>query len=72
MTTRPKRPRDPVQLAKLKGDIATGQACDPDPNVASGSAPAVLRFFDALAELLTGGGRKLVTGQRPIQLLDAS
>lgn len=25
MTKRPKRPRDPLQLAKLIGDIATGQ-----------------------------------------------
>lgn len=25
----PKRPRDPLQLAKLIGDIATGQAVDP-------------------------------------------
>jgi hypothetical protein len=27
-TTRKKRPRDPVQLAKLIGDIATGQTPD--------------------------------------------
>jgi hypothetical protein len=27
-TTRKKRPRDPVQLAKLIGDIATGQVED--------------------------------------------
>lgn len=27
-TKRLKRPRDPVALAKLIGDIATGQACD--------------------------------------------
>ena len=27
-TTRKKRPRDPVQLAKLIGDIATGQVVD--------------------------------------------
>ena len=33
MPTRRKRPRDPVQLAKLIGDIATGQVEDavPDP-----------------------------------------
>jgi len=30
MAKRPKRPRDPMQLAKLIGDIATGQA-PPDP-----------------------------------------
>lgn len=28
MTKRPKRPRDPLQLAKLIGDIATGQTAD--------------------------------------------
>jgi hypothetical protein len=28
MTTRKKRPRDPVQLAKLIGDIATGAVID--------------------------------------------
>ncbi|MGH9806245.1 MAG: histone H1 [Terriglobia bacterium] len=32
MTSRTKRPRDPVQLAKLIGDIATGQAADPEPS----------------------------------------
>jgi hypothetical protein len=30
--TRKKRPRDPVQLAKLIGDIATGQIEDAEPN----------------------------------------
>lgn len=28
MTKRPKRPRDPIALAKMIGDIATGQATD--------------------------------------------
>lgn len=28
MATRPKRPRDPFQLAKLIGDISTGQVQD--------------------------------------------
>lgn len=28
MTKRLKRPRDPIALAKLIGDIATGQVCD--------------------------------------------
>lgn len=32
MATRPKRPRDPFQLAKLIGDISTGQAQDVDPD----------------------------------------
>lgn len=30
MVTRLKRPRDPIQLAKLIGDIATGQVEDKD------------------------------------------
>ena len=32
MASRPKRPRDPIQLAKLIGDISTGQVEDKDPN----------------------------------------
>jgi hypothetical protein len=31
-TTRKKRPRDPIQLAKLIGDIATGQVQDAEPD----------------------------------------
>jgi len=31
MTKHPKRPRDPLQLAKLIGDIATGQVKDEKP-----------------------------------------
>jgi len=31
MATRPKRPRDPFQLAKLIGDISTGQVEDNPP-----------------------------------------
>ena len=31
MTTHRKRPRDPLQLAKLIGDIATGQVEDREP-----------------------------------------
>lgn len=31
MDTRKKRPRDPLQLAKLIGDIATGQVEDREP-----------------------------------------
>ena len=33
MATKPKRPRDPFQLAKLIGDISTGEVIDEDPNV---------------------------------------
>lgn len=32
MATRPKRPRDPSQLAKLIVDLSTGEAQDADPN----------------------------------------
>lgn len=32
MAKRLKRPRDPIQLAKLIGDIATGQVCDAAPD----------------------------------------
>jgi hypothetical protein len=38
----PKRPRDPFQLAKQVGDIATGQAVDTDPD-AGKSTSAVER-----------------------------
>ena len=40
MATRPKRPRDPIALAKLIGDIATGQAADVDPD--AGKDPAAV------------------------------
>ena len=38
---KPKRPRDPNQLAKLIVDIATGEAQDKDPN--AGKNPAAVR-----------------------------
>lgn len=41
MVTRPKRPRDPNQLAKLIVDIATGEIQDQDPN--AGKDPAAIR-----------------------------
>ena len=31
----PKRPRDPIQLAKLIGDIATGQTVEPEESARS-------------------------------------
>jgi hypothetical protein len=37
-TTRKKRPRDPIQLAKLVGDIATGQVED-----STDESPKVIR-----------------------------
>ena len=40
MATRPKRPRDPFQLAKLIGDISTRQIEDEDPN--KGKNPAAV------------------------------
>lgn len=36
----PKRPRDPIRLAKAIGDIATGRATDADPN--AGKNPAAV------------------------------
>jgi len=41
MVTRPKRPRDPNQLAKLIVDIATGEIQDQDPD--AGKDPAAIR-----------------------------
>lgn len=40
MTTKPKRPRDPNQLAKLVADIATGEAQDEKPG--AGKDPAAV------------------------------
>ena len=40
MAKRLKRPRDPVQLAKLIGDIATGQVCDAQPDDGKNKAAA--------------------------------
>ncbi len=40
MTGKPKRPRDPAQLAKLIVDIATGEVEDADPN--EGKNPAAV------------------------------
>jgi hypothetical protein len=42
MAKTPKRPRDPVQLAKLVGDIATGQAKDIDPDTGKNQAAVEL------------------------------
>jgi len=42
MATKPKRPRDPFQLAKLIGDISTGQVEDTDPNVGKNPAAVAL------------------------------
>lgn len=42
MATRPKRPRDPFQLAKLIGDISVGEAQDVDPN--AGKNPAAVEL----------------------------
>jgi len=39
--TAKKRPRDPVQLAKLIGDIATGQANGVDPGAGKNPSAAV-------------------------------
>ena len=63
MATRPKRPRDPLQLAKLIGDIATKKVQDQDPD--QGKNPAAV----ALGRLggLKGGkarAKVLSPGQR--------
>lgn len=42
MTKRPKRPRDPIALAKMIGDIATGQATDKDPDAGKNAAAVAL------------------------------
>jgi hypothetical protein len=39
--TRKKRPRDPIQLAKLVGDIATGQVEDSEPDKRNPAAVAL-------------------------------
>jgi hypothetical protein len=42
-SSRPKRPRDPNELAKLVVDIATGQVADePDPEPVPGKNPAAV------------------------------
>lgn len=42
MATKPKRPRDTNQLAKLIVDIATGEESDPAPAPADGKDPAAV------------------------------
>jgi hypothetical protein len=42
MATRPKRPRDPFQLAKLIGDISTGQAIEENPDAGKNLAAVEL------------------------------
>lgn len=59
MTTRIKRPRDPIQLAKLVGDIATGQTVEPKESARSkGSRQGGLVGGKARAEKLTQARRK--------------
>lgn len=59
--TRLKRPRDPIQLAKLIGDIATGQAVD---RVDDGKNPAAValgqRGGKARAKALSSNKRKKI------------
>jgi hypothetical protein len=67
--TRPKRPRDPFQLAKLIGDISTGQAEDHNPD--AGKDPAAiargrlggLKGGQARAEALSPRKRKQIAKQ---------
>lgn len=66
MATRPKRPRDPFQLAKLIGDISVGEVQDQDPN--AGKDPAAilrghaggLRGGQARASALSSKKRKQI------------
>lgn len=66
MATKPKRPRDPFQLAKLIGDISTGQVKDQDPD--EGKNPAAVELGrlggikggKARAEVLTPAKRKTI------------
>jgi hypothetical protein len=54
MTARTKRPRDPVQLAKLVGDIATGQVNDQGANDGKNPAAVMLGRLGGLK----GGARR--------------
>ena len=42
MVSRPKRPRDPNQLAKLIVDLSTGEAQDQNPNAGKNAAAVAL------------------------------
>jgi hypothetical protein len=55
MTKRPKRPRDPAQLAKLVVDIATGEASDEpaEPKVSALARKGGLKGGKARAAALT-------------------
>lgn len=55
MKPRVKRPRDPIQLAKLVGDIATGQTADKADN---GKNPAAVEL-GRLGGLKGGKARKV-------------
>lgn len=63
----PKRPRDPFQLAKLIGDIATGQAKDEAPAPPAPESPAAtfgrqggLKGGKARAKALSPAKRKAI------------
>lgn len=63
MAKRPKRPRDPIQLAKLIGDIATGQVSENHPKENDDPAFRIMRESGKLggiarAESLTPKRRK--------------
>lgn len=65
MAKRLKRPRDPVQLAKLIGDIATGQAEDAKPDDGKNPAAAELgrKGGSARASALTAERRTEIARQ---------
>lgn len=61
MASQPKRPRDPVQLAKLIGDIATGQAAEQEEAPrAEGSRRGGLKGGKARAGSLTPAQRSAI------------
>lgn len=61
MATRPKRPRDPFQLAKLIGDISTGELeKEPDPTTPLKGRAGGLKGGAARAVVLTPERRRAI------------
>jgi|CXWL01.1.fsa_nt_gi hypothetical protein len=72
MTKRPKRPRDPIQLAKLIGDNATGQTVEPKPDpsaLTESSRRGGLKGGNARADKLTPVERKSIALSAEVMLL---
>lgn len=60
MAKKPKRPRDPNQLAALITGIATGEIEDTSPKIAEGQRKGGLKGGKARAESLTAAERKAI------------